>query len=150
MDTDNCWYSTCPLTFKDHLCKKKLTPIEHGVWNFQRCNHHVYECEYRYIFQFCIEDQTSKINVTAFQDVAKQLIGIPTHKLFDYGYEGNTEETTNIFAKLFFNSYFFKLAVHEETFANQKQIKHIVIACDKMDCLKTTKKSMPTHTTLPK
>ena len=54
----------------------------------------------------------------------------------EYGYEGKTEETTNIFAKLFFNTYLFKLAIHEEEFANEKQIKNIVIACDKMDFIK--------------
>ena len=82
------------------------------------CNQHVYECEYKYIFQFSIEYQTININVTAFQDVAEQLIKIRCHKLFDYGYAGNTEETTNVFSKLFLNSYLFKLAVHKETYAN--------------------------------
>ena len=65
-------------------------------------------------------------------------------------FEGNSKETTNIFAKLFFNSYLFKLAIHEETFSNQKQIKHVVIACDKMHCMKKTKENMPTPAMLPK
>ena len=59
-----------------------------------------------------------KVNVTEFQDVAEQIIGLPSLQIYEYGYEGKTEETTNIFAKLFFNSYLFKLAVHEEEFAN--------------------------------
>ena len=48
-------------------------------------------------------------------------------------YEGNTKKITNIFGKLFFHSYLFKLVVHEETFSNKKQIKIIVISCDKID-----------------
>ena len=66
IDTDNCWYAACQLSFKDRQCKKKLTPIEYGIWNCERCNQQVYECEYRYIFQFNIEDDTNKVNVTAF------------------------------------------------------------------------------------
>ena len=80
----------------------------------QRCKQQVYECEYMYIFQFNIEDDTDKFNVIAFQDVAEQIIGVPALQLYEYGYEGKTEETTNIFAKLFFNTYLFKLVVHEE------------------------------------
>ena len=76
MDIDNCWYVACQLYFKDRRCKKKLTPIEDGIWHCESCNQQVYECEYRYIFQFNIEYQTSKINATAFQDVAKHIIGI--------------------------------------------------------------------------
>ena len=60
-------------------------------------------------------------------------------KAFWIWFEGNTKETTTIFSKLFFNHYLFKLAIHEETFSNQKQIKNIVIACDKMDCTKKPK-----------
>ena len=48
----------------------------------------------------------------------------------------SSKETTNIFAKLFFNNYLFKLAVHQEVFANEKQIKKIVISCEKMDSIK--------------
>ena len=83
----------------------------------------MYECEYRYIFQFNIEDDTDKFNVIAFQDVAEQIIGVPALQLYEYGYEGKTKDTTNIFAKLFFNTYLFKLAVHEEEFSKEKQIK---------------------------
>ena len=116
--------------------KKKLTPIEHGIWHCERCNQQVYEGEYKYIFQFNMEDDTDKFNVIAFHDVAKQIIDVPALQLYEYGYEGKIEETTNIFAKLFFNTYLFKLAVHEEEFSNEKQIKNFVIACDKMDCIK--------------
>ena len=139
MDTDNCWYVACPLTFEDRKCKKKLTLIEDGIWKCQRCNQCGFECEYRYIFQFTIEDNTGKADATTFQDVAEQIIDIPSFKLSEYGYEGNTKETTTIFSKFFFNRYLFKLEVHEETFANQKHIKNIVIACDKMDSMKNPK-----------
>ena len=115
---------------------KKLTPIEDGVWDCHRCNQQVYECEYRYIFQFNNEDDTYKVNVIAFQDVAEQMIGVRALQLYEYVYEGKIEETTNIFAKLFFNNYLFKLAVHQEVFANEKQIKKIVISCEKMDSIK--------------
>ena len=118
------------------LLLKRLIPIEDGIWHCERCNQQVYECEYRYIFQFNIEDDTNKVNVIAFQDVAEQIIGIPTLQLYEYGYQGKTKETTNIFSKLFFNTYLFKLAMHEEEFTNEKQIKNIVIACDKMDSIK--------------
>ena len=36
MDTENCWYVACPLTFEDRNCKKKLPPIEDGIWKCQR------------------------------------------------------------------------------------------------------------------
>ena len=52
-----------------------------------------------------------------------KLLMIHSLQLYEYGYEGKTEETTNIFAKLFFNAYLFKLALHEEEFANEKRIK---------------------------
>ena len=94
----------------------------------ERCNQRAFECEYRYIFQFTIEENTWKADVTAFQDVANQVIGITALKLSEYGYQGKTKETTTIFSKLFFNRYLFKLAIHEETFSNQKHIKNIVIA----------------------
>ena len=93
---------------------KKITPIEDGIWNCERCNQQVYECEYKYVFQFKIEDDIDKVNVIAFQYVAEQIIGVPALQVYEYGYQGKTEETTNIFAKLFFNTYLFKLAVHEE------------------------------------
>ena len=83
--------------------QKKLTPVEDGIWKFQRCNQHTFECEYMYIFQFTIEDNIGKSNVTAFQDVVEQIIGIPTLNISEYGYEGNTKETTTIFFKIFFN-----------------------------------------------
>ena len=67
-----------------------------------------------YIFKFNIEDDTYRVNVIAFHDVAKQIIDVPALQLYEYGYQGKTEVTTNIFAKLFFNTYLFKLAVHEE------------------------------------
>jgi replication factor A1 len=131
------------LHLKTESAKKKLTPIEDGVWNCQRCNQHVFECEYRYIFQFSIEDQTRKINVTAFQEAAEQLIGISAEKLYEYEYEANTKKITDIFGKLFFHSYLFKLVVHEETFSNKKQIKCIMISCDKIDHISKPKEDIP-------
>ena len=53
------------------------------------------------------------IDVTAFQEVAEQIIGVLALQLYEYGYEGKTEETTKTFEKLFFNTYLFKLALHE-------------------------------------
>ena len=143
MDTDNYWYVACPLTFEDRKWKKKLTPIEDGIWKCQRCNQRTFECEYRYIFQFNIAYHIGKYDLTAFQDVVEQIIDIHALKFSEYGYEGNTKETTTIFSKIFFNRYLFKLEVHDKTFANQKQTKNIVIACDKMDCTKNTKENIP-------
>ena len=118
MDIDNCWYVAFSLTFEDQKCKTKLTPIEDGIWKCQRCNQRTFECEYRYIFQFNIAYHIGKYDLTAFQDVVEQIIDIHALKFSEYGYEGDTKETTTIFSNLFFNHYLFKLAIHEETFAN--------------------------------
>ena len=77
-----------------------------------------------------------------FKEVVKQLIGVSVENLYEYEYEGNTKKIIDIFRKLFFHNYLFKLVVHEETFSNKKQIKSIVIACDKIDCISKTKEDI--------
>jgi hypothetical protein len=71
-------------------------------------------------------------------------------KLYEYGYEGNTQKMTDIFGKLFFSSYLFKLVVHEETFSNKNQIKCTMISFDTIDHIPKPKEDIAIHELLAK
>ncbi|MCI05404.1 replication protein A 70 kDa dna-binding subunit A-like, partial [Trifolium medium] len=73
--TDTFCYTGCPLMIGDRQCNKKVIRSGDTRWQCDRCNQEFEECDYRYLLQAQILDNTGLTWVTAFQEAGEEIMG---------------------------------------------------------------------------
>ncbi|WJX56186.1 hypothetical protein P8452_41866 [Trifolium repens] len=132
--SDNFCYTACPIMIGDRQCNKKVTNDGDGKWRCDRCDQSVDACDYRYLLQMQIQDHTALTWATAFQESGEEIIGMPAKDLYFVRYEESDEvKFTEIFKKVLFNKYVFKLKVKEETFNDESRVKSTVVKAEKVN-----------------
>ncbi|XP_022738094.1 replication protein A 70 kDa DNA-binding subunit A-like [Durio zibethinus] len=130
---DNFCYTACPIMNGDRQCNKKVTNNGDGKWWCDKCDTSVDECDYRYIIQFQIQDNTGITWVTAFQESGEDLMGVSAKDLYYLRFENqNDEKFMEITRQVMFNKYIFKLKVKEETFSDEQRVKSTVVKVEKV------------------
>ncbi|CAN8231383.1 unnamed protein product [Cochlearia groenlandica] len=140
MNVDNFCYTACPIMNGERPCSKKVINNGDGTWKCEKCDKSVDECDYRYILQLQIQDHTDLTWVTAFQEAGEEIMGMPAKDLYFVKNEDkNDEKFEEIFRKVAFTKYMFKLKVKEETFSDEQRVKSTVVKVDKLNYSSDTK-----------
>ncbi|XP_033230461.1 replication protein A 70 kDa DNA-binding subunit-like isoform X2 [Belonocnema kinseyi] len=118
----NCIYRACPT----EGCKKKLSDLNNGMYNCEKCQTGFPNYVYRMIVQAVIVDWTGEQKVAVFGDEAEKIVGVNAQEL------GQLQETLNIdaYQKIFldcaFKSFIFKIRMKQETFNDETKLKAVV------------------------
>ncbi|MFS8030593.1 putative transcription factor interactor and regulator CCHC(Zn) family [Helianthus anomalus] len=128
---DNFYYTACPLMLGERKCSKKVVNNGDGKWQCDRCDRAVDECDYRYILQLNIQDQTGFTWATAFQETGEDIMGISAKELYDIK-EQDDERFAEIIRSVTYEKYNFKLKVKEESFGDEQRVKSTVSKVEKI------------------
>ncbi|XP_044472146.1 replication protein A 70 kDa DNA-binding subunit A [Mangifera indica] len=131
--SDTFCYTACPLMIGDRQCNKKVTHSGNR-WRCDRCNQEFEECDYRYLLQAQIQDQTGLTWVTAFQESGEEIMGCPAKELYMLKYELQDDTRFGeIIRSRVFNQYLFRLKIKEEMFGDEQRVKITVIKADQLN-----------------
>jgi replication factor A1 len=132
--TDTFCYTGCPLMIGDRQCNKKVTRSGDTSWHCDRCNQEFEECDYRYLLQAQILDNTGLTWVTAFQEVGEEIMGYSAKDLYVLKYEQEDDEKFgNIIKSRLFNQFVFRLKIKEELYGDEQKVKITVVKADKVN-----------------
>ncbi|RZB93176.1 Replication protein A 70 kDa DNA-binding subunit C isoform B [Glycine soja] len=131
---DNFCYPGCPLKIGDRQCNKKVTNNADGTWHCERCNQSIDTCDFRYLLSMQIQDHTGITWVTAFQESGEEIMGIPAKDLYYMKYEEQDDDKfSEIFHKVLFTEYMFKLRIKEEFYSDEQRIKSTIVKAEKVN-----------------
>lgn len=131
--SDNFCYTACPLMIGDRQCNKKVTQAGNR-WQCDRCNQEFDECDYRYLLQAQIQDQTGLTWVTAFQESGEEILGCPAKELYMLKYELQDDiRFGEIIRSRVFNQYLFRLKIKEELYGDEQRVKITVIKAEQLN-----------------
>ncbi|XP_031288032.1 replication protein A 70 kDa DNA-binding subunit A [Pistacia vera] len=131
--SDTFCYTACPLMIGDRQCNKKVTQSGNR-WECNRCNQEFEECDYRYLLQAQIQDETGLTWVTAFQESGEEIMGCPAKELYVLKYELQDDiKFGEIIRSRVFNQYLFRLKIKEEMYGDEQRVKITVIKADQLN-----------------
>ncbi|KAJ0031519.1 hypothetical protein Pint_13467 [Pistacia integerrima] len=131
--SDTFCYTACPLMIGDRQCNKKVTQSGNR-WECNRCNQEFEECDYRYLLQAQIQDETGLTWVTAFQESGEEIMGCPAKELYVLKYELQDDiKFGDIIRSRVFNQYLFRLKIKEEMYGDEQRVKITVIKADQLN-----------------
>ncbi|KAJ0090606.1 hypothetical protein Patl1_13552 [Pistacia atlantica] len=131
--SDTFCYTACPLMIGDRQCNKKVTQSGNR-WQCNRCNQEFEECDYRYLLQAQIQDETGLTWVTAFQESGEEIMGCPAKELYVLKYELQDDiKFGEIIRSRVFNQYLFRLKIKEEMYGDEQRVKITVIKADQLN-----------------
>ncbi|KAK8789438.1 hypothetical protein WA588_001323, partial [Blastocystis sp. NMH] len=112
------YYPSCGSVGADgRKCQKKVTQTPEGVWACEACGKTVETPSYRYVLNMELMDFTGSSYVSMFNDDAEKLLGVTAAQLKTLN-ETNKEEYDNVFKRVLFKEYVFRLRVKMENSPN--------------------------------
>ena len=126
---DDLYFLACPLYFNGKQCIKKVIHHSKNLWHCTKCNGEFPECDYCYKLKFEIHDHTGHLqNVTAFNDVGNELMGITTKDLFLLSIEPT--ELHKICSQISGRHFLFSLSVKIEYYNGVEHLQPILISSE--------------------
>ncbi|CAB4288179.1 unnamed protein product [Prunus armeniaca] len=130
--TDSFCYTACPLMIGDRQCNKKVSRSGNRGWQCDRCDQEFEECDYRYLLQAQIQDNTGLTWATAFQESGEEILGCSAKDLYLLK-EQDDARFGDIVRSSIFNQFLFKLKIKEETYGDEQKVKITVVKADKVN-----------------
>ncbi|KFM22959.1 Replication protein A 70 kDa DNA-binding subunit [Auxenochlorella protothecoides] len=129
---ENMYYPACPLPFNGKTCNKKLQDHT-GDGNFycERCGQNATP-DWRYIVSMQVADHSGEIWVTAFNEAAPELIGVPAGELRQLCEDGNPRFAFLV-QQACFKTYTMKLKVAEDTYNDETKIRISLVSATAPD-----------------
>jgi len=103
-------------------CNKKVIEEGNG-WRCEKCDLVFPQPLYRYILNLSIMDHTGHIWITAFNDVAEQLLGVPANDLVHLKDE-DEGAFAGVFAKAQAKALQFQCTARQDTFNDQPRVRY--------------------------
>ncbi|CAO3579251.1 unnamed protein product [Absidia cylindrospora] len=123
-------YPACP------ECRKKLV-LEGDVWHCEKCAMVHSAPDYKYVLTFTIEDATAQLYVTAFDEVATQLLQRSANEMTQlketYGFEHVHMGTFDIPK---FKIYNFKIKAQQRVYNDIPSMQYVVLEVANVDFVK--------------
>lgn len=129
--TDKFCYTACPLMIGDRQCNRKVLNRGDGMWHCDHCEKAIPECAYRYLLSFQVQDHTGVTWVTAFQEVAEEIVGVSAKELHLWKEDGD-ERFEDTIQKLLFAHKLFKLKVKEDNYNDEMSVKCSVLRAEQL------------------
>ncbi|KAG9457369.1 hypothetical protein H6P81_001877 [Aristolochia fimbriata] len=131
---DNFCYTACPLSVGDRQCSRKVSRVGKLLWRCERCDKEFEECDYRYLLQAQVQDQTGLTWVTAFQEAGEELLGCSAKELYRLKHdEQDDARFGEIIRNSLFKQYLFRLKIKEEIYGDEQKVKITVIKAELVD-----------------
>ncbi|XP_059066733.1 replication protein A 70 kDa DNA-binding subunit A-like [Cryptomeria japonica] len=131
---DQFYYTTCPLQFNGKECKKKCSKLGDNLWLCPRCQTQIPECNYKYLLQMKLQDQTSSLWANAFDEVGTQLLALSAKELYMLQYDLTIEKTPrSILNKVMFTHYNFTVLVSTYTYNSERRLKVTINKVQRLD-----------------
>jgi len=115
------FYLACPST--EPRCNKKVSEDGQGQYHCAKCNKTYTECNPRYILSMICSDATGTEWLTAFDDVAKTILGIDASKLKNMLDSGDNQTYEHIFQKANFSQWVFRVRAKSELVQDAMRVK---------------------------
>ncbi|KAI8380352.1 hypothetical protein BD560DRAFT_365748 [Blakeslea trispora] len=125
---ENFAYPSCP------TCKKKAL-LEETSWRCEKCQKSFPKPEYRYILTMSVEDATSQIYVSGFDDLGQAVLKTSANDLMELK-ETNGTAAHQIIAKAHYQTFNFKVRAKQETFNDIARTKFQCVDVQPIDYLK--------------
>ena len=94
-DPSFMFYQSCGNTEK---CKKKVIKENNGLYRCESCQDNFERCDFKYILSIKMQDFSESLWVTAFDEVARLILGVTANQLHESFIE-NMEEFEDIIAR---------------------------------------------------
>ena len=92
------------------------------------------ECDYRYILQAKLEDPTTFVWATAFDEAATKLVGLPAKDLYMLQFNHATDATAEeVVRHLQYNQFLFTLSANMETYGSETRMKTTIVDIYRVD-----------------
>lgn len=112
--TENFCYPACA----NEGCNKKVTDMNDGTWNCEKCNTTHEKPDYRYILSINVADYTSHQWVTCFDEQARSIIGLSANELMDYR-DNDESKFPAAFEAIKCKKFAFRCRAKTDTFSDQ-------------------------------
>jgi replication factor A1 len=104
------WYSACPTP----NCNRKVSQDAAKMWRCEKCDKSFAVPSPRYILSVHAVDTTGDLWLTAFNDVAQQLLGHTAQAVSEFKDAGNEKAYEQVFKDANFKTYLFKCRAKQE------------------------------------
>jgi len=131
---ENFSYPACPLQYNGKTCNKKMTDQtgDGTSWFCERCGSSAPQPDHRYILTAQVGDHTEALWVTAFNESAPELLGMPAGELKALG-DAQDPRFEATFRDAQFRLCVMKLKVSEETYQEESKLRFNVVRIDPAD-----------------
>lgn len=106
---DNPAYPACP------QCKKKVMLTNDNKWSCENCQKHYPKPDYRYILTAKLEDETSQLFISGFDDFGKALLKMDANDYMQL-MEENPSSASHLVQNASYRVYNFKIKAREELY----------------------------------
>lgn len=131
INVNDFYFLSYPMSFNGMQCMKRVIYHSNDLWHCTKCSGDFSKCYYRYILKLELQDHTSRIpNVTAFDDVASQLMGITAKDLFLLSDEPDAMH--EIVSRVACHHFLFTLSVKLECFNGIERYKTTLIKSEEV------------------
>ncbi|GLJ11753.1 hypothetical protein SUGI_0176140 [Cryptomeria japonica] len=114
------YYATCLLILNGKPCKKKCTQQVDDSWFCPRCEMTMQDCHYSYLLPVKLQDATSTLWATAFDDVGIRLLKKTAKELCALENDATTTKTPcSVINKIVSHHYSFTLMVSTDTYNSE-------------------------------
>ncbi|GAA5841988.1 hypothetical protein JCM11251_001438 [Rhodosporidiobolus azoricus] len=131
---DNLSYPACPT----ERCNKKMSQEGEGVWRCEKCEQTYEAPSYRYILSMCINDYTSQIWVSGFNEVGMDLFGRSADEMHALKEDDDNAFQTALTAALG-KTYDLSIKARADTFGDQTRVRYQIQRMQKVEWAKAAK-----------
>jgi len=119
------WYNSCLMP----ECNKKVVPMSDNSWRCESCDKTFAEAPPRFILSFMCCDGTASNWLTAFNEVAQQLLGHTAQEVSEFRQTANDKMFERVFQEANFRSYLFKCRAKQDFMNDEKRVRlHVMQA----------------------
>ncbi|BGP13947.1 hypothetical protein JCM10213_005531 [Rhodosporidiobolus nylandii] len=131
---DNLSYPACPT----ERCNKKMNQEGEGMWRCEKCEQ-VYEApQYRYILSMCVNDYTTQIWVSGFNEVGQDIFGKSADEMQALKEDDDAAFTAAV-AAAHGKTYDFNIKARADTYGDQTRVRYQIQRMQKVEWGKAAK-----------
>ncbi|KAK2078687.1 hypothetical protein QBZ16_003527 [Prototheca wickerhamii] len=129
---ENMYYPACPLPFNGKTCNKKLQDhAGDGSWYCERCAQSAAP-DWRYIVSAQVADHTGEAWVTAFNEAAPDILGLPAGELRALCEAGDPRFAFYV-QQACFKTYLMRLKLAEDTYNDETRLRISLVSAAPLD-----------------
>ncbi|XP_024532784.1 replication protein A 70 kDa DNA-binding subunit E-like [Selaginella moellendorffii] len=126
---DNFSYPACTRVVNGRQCGKKVSSAGEDVWFCISCDSEIQEVDHKYALHVCIEDSSQYVWAIAFQEAARELVGLPAQdfaSMRDENYDVFSAHLDAVRSKV----YTLKVRCKLESYQDSEKMKFYIVGLD--------------------